>query len=353
MAAKFPALAHLAEFVLYSGLQDNTRRGYAAKIKHYVQFCTEAQVEPFPATLETLSYYAVWRVFVHGKRNQHGNKADGTVTYDTLKGDITAILSYHTDMNLPCEAFGLPAFLRLKRGLHMILGERKDSRAPLTVPLLKKILAIMPANSLGNCLYRAAMTCAVFGLMRLSELVKVQNQDPSRLLRMANIDFHEAGHGGYLSINLVASKSDLWRKGVSIPLPCVCGNEQDVPCPKHEVEQYLQARRAAELPTRPMDPLWMFAEGNVLIGRQLVQQMKDLLRLIGVDPTHYTGHSFRKGGAQSAHDAGLPYEVLQYLGRWHSDACKLYYGTPVQEVAQNLRQLVFALDTQNQPLLRH
>ena len=40
------------------------------------------------------------------------------------------------------------------------------------------------------------------------------------------------------------------------------------------------------------------------------------------------GHSFRKGAAQHAHEAGLLNEQIQTLGRWSSDAFKLYFSSP-------------------------
>ncbi|KAJ5215291.1 uncharacterized protein N7498_001698 [Penicillium cinerascens] len=48
----------------------------------------------------------------------------------------------------------------------------------------------------------------------------------------------------------------------------------------------------------------------------------------GVIPTHgYLGHSFRKGAAQHAHDSGILDDQIQMLGRWTSEAFRVYFTT--------------------------
>ena len=49
---------------------------------------------------------------------------------------------------------------------------------------------------------------------------------------------------------------------------------------------------------------------------------------IGLDPNHYSSHSFRRGGATWAFKCGVSAELIQLQGDWKSDAYKLYlkYG---------------------------
>ena len=42
----------------------------------------------------------------------------------------------------------------------------------------------------------------------------------------------------------------------------------------------------------------------------------------------YTGHSFRRGAASSAAAAGYSDYEIQLLGRWRSDAYRLYIDVP-------------------------
>jgi hypothetical protein len=51
------------------------------------------------------------------------------------------------------------------------------------------------------------------------------------------------------------------------------------------------------------------------------------LHSFGIDSTGIKGHSFRKGAAQHAHDAGILHDQIQALGRWSSEAFRLYFST--------------------------
>ena len=51
---------------------------------------------------------------------------------------------------------------------------------------------------------------------------------------------------------------------------------------------------------------------------------KRLLKRADIDPTSFSGHSFRRGGATAAFRAGVPGEVIQYLGGWASDSYRVY-----------------------------
>lgn len=54
-----------------------------------------------------------------------------------------------------------------------------------------------------------------------------------------------------------------------------------------------------------------------------------LLRLVGLDPHHYSGHSFRIGGAQSSSIAGLNDYEIKLLGCLSSDCFKRYIRYPL------------------------
>jgi integrase len=53
-----------------------------------------------------------------------------------------------------------------------------------------------------------------------------------------------------------------------------------------------------------------------------------------VAPTSFSGHSFRRGGAQSLYDAGTPLDVIRDIGRWKSDiVMRRYYGYSVEQLS--------------------
>jgi hypothetical protein len=57
----------------------------------------------------------------------------------------------------------------------------------------------------------------------------------------------------------------------------------------------------------------------------------------------FLGHSFRKGGATSLHEAGHPDSLIKMIGRWSSFAFATYIDTPLHmliEAGQSLRKVV-------------
>ncbi|KAK4205824.1 hypothetical protein QBC37DRAFT_302014, partial [Rhypophila decipiens] len=51
------------------------------------------------------------------------------------------------------------------------------------------------------------------------------------------------------------------------------------------------------------------------------------MRALGLRTEGYSGHSFRKGAAQHAHDSGILDDRIQMLGRWSSEAFRVYFTT--------------------------
>ena len=61
--------------------------------------------------------------------------------------------------------------------------------------------------------------------------------------------------------------------------------------------------------------------------------MKKDLEKAGVDPGHYSGHSFRIGAATTAAARGLEDSTVKTLGRWKSLAYLEYIKIPREQLA--------------------
>ena len=75
----------------------------------------------------------------------------------------------------------------------------------------------------------------------------------------------------------------------------------------------------------------------------LVSSLRSLLTRAGVDPKGFTGHSFRRGGASCAFQAGVSGELIQLHGDWKSDAYLKYITVPMQhrlQVTQRMRNFI-------------
>ena len=77
--------------------------------------------------------------------------------------------------------------------------------------------------------------------------------------------------------------------------------------------------------------------------------LKSRLALVGLDPSLYSGHSFRRGAASSAAAAGYSDYEIQLLGRWRSDAYKLYIDIPHDRILHLSSRLHLALAPAQSP----
>ncbi len=72
-------------------------------------------------------------------------------------------------------------------------------------------------------------------------------------------------------------------------------------------------------------------------------RLKSLLTDLGLTPSQYSGHSFRRGGASWAFAAGLPGEFIQLMGDWHSSAYKMYLEIDIDFKFQLLQKFSTSL----------
>jgi hypothetical protein len=81
-----------------------------------------------------------------------------------------------------------------------------------------------------------------------------------------------------------------------------------------------------------------------LTHRLFVETLRYCLGKIGVDPSMFSGHSFRRGGATFAHRMGVPPLLIKLMGDWSSDAYMAYveHATP-EDLARLPRALARAI----------
>jgi hypothetical protein len=91
------------------------------------------------------------------------------------------------------------------------------------------------------------------------------------------------------------------------------------------------------IPGRPSDPVFFVPQGKHKIPVSYPHWQKWLKYLIeasGRDPSRFATHSFRRGGASFAFQAGVPTEVIKLLGDWKSDAFFRYLQVPMLDKAK-------------------
>ena len=93
-------------------------------------------------------------------------------------------------------------------------------------------------------------------------------------------------------------------------------------------------------------PAFLYMEGGNVVPLthfSFLTKLKDSLKKIGIDPTQYSGHSFRRGGASFAFQCEVPGELIQAQGDWKSDTYKRYLDPSFSYRQQVMKSFAEAL----------
>ena len=265
----------------------------------------------------------------------------GRVQPKTIKAYLTHLRSLHVDTDLPFSAIEAPVVQRLIRGIKRYHGEAgRKPKQPITLPILRDILSHMP-DSPQQLHLRAACCLAYSALLRCGEFTTREGTRRGfgtetgltvgsiRLLPDATTPTHA-------TIFLPGSKTDPFRKGTTITV--AAAPPGSATCPVGALKALFEAEprpeTAALFEERPGMPL---SRGFFL------KMIRAALLHAGYNPSEFAGHSFRRGAASSAAVAGYSDYEIQLLGRWRSDAFKLYLEVDQARLLQLSRTLHLAL----------
>ena len=126
-----------------------------------------------------------------------------------------------------------------------------------------------------------------------------------------------------LQLTIKASKTDPFRKGCCLYIGLGCPPL----CVSSAIMNYLPRRGQSP------SPLFLLSNGQLLSQTLLTHWLKDFFAAAGIQGS-FSSHSFRIGAATVAARMGVPDHLIQAVGRWNSDAYKLYIRTPAKALAQ-------------------
>ena len=206
-------------------------------------------------------------------------------------------------------------------------GQRVRPRLPITPVVLLKMRDVWQRSvSVQNSVMLWAACClGFFGFLRAGEFTAPEDGhfDAGGHLSFKDISTDEKTPPQTLAVRIKQSKTDQFRVGVSIFLSKT-GAEL---CPVSALLAYLVQRGPGD------GHLFRFNNGQPLTRSRLVSEIRECLRLTGLNQAEYAGHSLRIGAATTAAACGVPAEVIMTLGRWKSAAYKLYIRLPRDQLA--------------------
>ena len=233
----------------------------------------------------------------------------------TIRCYISAISYVHKmkDLHDPTKAF-------LIQKLLTAAGKNKspDSRLPITKPVLIQIVRSLEhtnSSAAQRILFRAMFLLAFYGFFRVGELATKGPDSIRSVIQLKDIRFLKTdGSIRALKITICHFKHNSTNRPVDIVIDNDCKSPF---CPVQAVLEYCKQRL--------LEPGPLFQLHNHAVSvHQFNAQLKACLAFCSLDSTRYKSHSFRIGAACHAAEKGFSDSQIRALGRWKSDAFKLY-----------------------------
>lgn len=202
------------------------------------------------------------------------------------------------------------------------LGSRLDSRLPITLPILHRILESSVQfchTPYDSCLFQAMCSLAFFACMRVGELTLTTTRERGSLIQLHQLT--QLVDANQVVIALKFTFLDFKHNSNQRPFSVVINRRNNF-CPVQIILDYLTLRGV-----RP-GPLFRLADGSPVPRAIFIDKLSMAIKYCGLDPSRYKGHSFRIGAASFAADAGMSDAQIRALGRWKSNAFQKYIRIP-------------------------
>ena len=200
-------------------------------------------------------------------------------------------------------------------------NKSQDNRWPITQPILLRLIQMVEAicyNNYEALMFKAAFLIAYFGFLRVGEFTLKPQINSANIIALSDVQ----QVSGKVHLRIRVSKADQSGRGEVL----IISQNPDVQiCPVRAMAQYLTVRPKLE------GPLFVHLQGNILTAAQFSALLKKVIKAIGLDPAHFSAHSFRIGAATSAAAKGIPLDQIMQMGRWHSNSV-LSYIRPSREI---------------------
>ena len=301
--------------LIYEGLSHTTRKTYTSAMKSVTKAMDQHRIQwSLPLQEPTLCMLVAALAY--------------KISYPTLKLYLMAVRSWHVDNGWQLDMSGMEHLHRVVRGFRRsVTDSNRTERLPITTGVLNAIVGAINLRSWDETIFVAVSTVGTYGLFRLGELLGEWASGEGAMTWGQVTCISENS----FSILLPTSKTDPFRKGTTITL--FANNSPSCPYRAFIYRVY----RTLTSPPNPAHPVFVLANGKRATRAWLAGRLRSVISSLGLDPSKYTGHSYRKGGATSLLMAGVEDSVIKQLGRWQSVAYQRYTtasGAQVRDAQQ-------------------
>ena len=293
-----------------SSLQPSSIPTYQRAWRLFYQFLTtifHSVSKPFPIAPHTL---ALFIAFMYDKK----------YAPSTVSSYVSALGYSHKFLGLadPTKVFFI---IQILKGYGKI-GSRLDSRLPITLPVLNRIIessAQLTITHYQSLQLNAMCSIAFFAFLRIGEITYTSPKDAHVPLQVHQLSklLDPSKQVVALKLTFGNFKHNYNQRPFSVIL-----HRHNSCCPVQLLLEYLSLRG-----NRP-GPLFLNSDNSPVSRTHFAELLSLSLKACGLDSTRYKGHSFRIGAASFAAERGMSDAQIRALGRWRSNAFLKYIRLP-------------------------
>lgn len=229
---------------------------------------------------------------------------------------VSGLKTLHCILDFPFPSLSSLDVKLTFKGLHKSLSHVPFQACPVTPQLLRDLSRVLDFTDKVDITFYCLCLFLFFIFARRSQFVpdSGSKKELFKLVRRSDVKLVN----GLLYVMFRWTKTlQAGGRVVVIPLAPVRGS---ILCP---VSAYF--RMISLIPAPSSSPLFVFPPSLQPMSYKSFQSVfRSLVGRTGRDPTLYSSHSFRRGGASFAYSIGVPGELIQAQGDWVSDCYKRY-----------------------------
>ena len=304
----------------------NTKKSYCTHGRVYHRFCDILQIAPVPLGNNHLCMFAAY------------------LARFLLPSSVCQYLNYvgliHKENGYPNPLLDNWVFSSVIKGIKRIHGVAPKPKLPISIDILYLIHSRLNLSNSKHASFWAICLVSFFGLFRKSHLLPISHKDfdPAQFLLRSDFSFCK----DVILVLVRWSKTiQLGQRTVTIPL---VGIPDSCLCPLSAIRQAFFLTPSAQ----PMSQAFCYRDSSLCQNvtftyKAFLGCLHHVLRELGIPISDYACHSFRRGGATYALEAGVPLDHIAVMGDWKSDAMYLYLHMPLRQRLQAQRTITSSL----------
>ena len=276
------------------------------QVRKFSEFCEQVGAVPVPASLDTILIY------IQALAGEFSS-------VDTVANYLQGVKTWHLIEGFDIHPFNHFLVKLLLRGCRRQAQHKPRQALPITPDLLIQMHERVDHNSAEGATVWCLFLFAFFLVSRKSNLVpdRAKDFDPKKQLTRSNIKMRDDA----LLVTLEWTKTIQYgERKLVIPILAIEGSRL---CP---VSAYREMCRLMPASENEAAFLRVNKKGNrePVTYYHFQKALKEIMEGLGKDPAKFSTHSFRRGGATFAYEAGVPAETVKLMGDWRSECFRMY-----------------------------